>query len=319
MRVLVTGATGFVGSALINQLGNDAQFNVRAAMRREVHDLPQNIEHAVVGDYGPDVVWQTALAGVDVIVHLAGRVHIMRDKANDPITEFRRVNVNGTSNLVKQAVEAGVRRFVFLSSVKVNGEGCEKPYTETDPPQPFNPYAQSKWEAERELASVCHRAELEVVILRPPLVYGPGVKANFLTLLHAVYRGIPLPFAAVNNRRSLVSIHNLVDVIIRCIKHPLAAGETFLVSDDEDLSTRELIRRLAAAMDRKPRLFSIPPLVGESALKLVGREDIWQRLFGSLQVSCDKAKSLIGWQPPVSLSEGLEEVSHWYMETKVRR
>jgi len=244
----------------------------------------------------------------------------MRDSAADPLAEFRRVNVAGTLNLARQATAAGVRRFVFISSIKVNGGSTSlKSYTPDDVPDPVDLYGISKLEAELRLHEIAADTGMEVVIIRPPLVYGPHVKGNFLRRLRWVERGIPMPFANVDNRRSLVNVRNLVDLIVRCVEHPAAAGETFLVSDGADLSTRDLVTHMAAAIGRKPRLFPVPLSLTHSMLKVTGREDLWQRLFGSLQVSCDKARQLLGWDPPVDVLDGLEEVGCWYVENKNRR
>lgn len=321
MKLLVTGASGFVGSALLFRLSRDGEHQVRAAVRREVGNIPEGVTPVQVGELYSEIGWRSPVSGVDGVVHLAARVHVMRDSAADPLAEFRRVNVAGTLNLARQAAAAGVRRFVFISSIKVNGEGTSlgKSYAADDVPGPVDPYGISKLEAELGLREVAADTGMEVVIIRPPLVYGPQVKGNFLRLLQCVERGIPLPFVNVDNRRSLVNVRNLVDLIVRCIEHPVAAGETFLVSDGEDVSTGDLVRHVAAAMGRKPRLFPVPLSLTRSMLKVMGREDLWQRLFGSLQVSCDKARDLLGWRPPVSVAEGLEEIGRWYLESRNSR
>jgi len=243
------------------------------------------------------------VSNVDVVVHLAARVHVMRDAARDPITEYRRVNTEGTLNLARQAATAGAQRFVFLSSVKVNGETGS--FRESDVPAPSDAYGLSKYEAEQGLKEIAAETGMAVVIIRSPLVYGPDVQANFRALMRGLALGIPLPLAAVDNRRSLVGLDNLVDLIVTCIEHPAAANETFFVSDGEDLSTPQLISRLARAMGRPARLIPLPPTLLTTGAMLLGKRDVAQRLLGSLQVDISKARRLLGWSPPVSLDEGL--------------
>ncbi|HEY3044907.1 MAG TPA: SDR family oxidoreductase [Vicinamibacterales bacterium] len=307
MRILVTGATGFVGTALLRQLIADGRSVARATVRLEANALPAGIERVVAGDLddlnrGAD--WRPALAGMDAVVHLAARVHVMREAVDDPLTAFRRINVAATLALARQAAAAGVRRFVYLSSIKVNGEAGV--YTDHDPPAPADAYGISKHEAELGLRQLAHDTGLEVVIIRPPLVYGPGVRANFLSLMRAVARGIPLPLGAVHNRRSLVALGNLVDFIMICLEHPAAANELFLVSDGEDLSTTDLIRRLARAMDRPARLIPVPSPLLMAAATLLGKRDVATRLLGSLQVDISKARRVLHWAPPISVDEGLK-------------
>jgi nucleoside-diphosphate-sugar epimerase len=303
LKILVTGATGFVGTTLTNRLVNQRRCDVRGAVRREAGALHADVERIVVGDLTPDVDWRQAVAGADAVMHLAARVHVMRETAADPLSDFRRVNVASTLNLARQAAAARVPRFVFLSSVKVNGEkgAC----TEADLPSPADAYGISKHEAELGLRQVAAETGMEVVIIRSPMVYGPGVKANFRTLIRAVARGIPLPLGAVHNRRSLVGLDNLVDFILACVEHPAAANETFLVSDGEDLSTTDLIRRLARVLDRPARMIPVPVWVLRAGASLLGRRDVAQRLLGSLQVDMSKARQVLGWTPPISVDEGL--------------
>lgn len=307
MRVLVTGATGFVGIASIVRLIDEARFLVRGAVRRQSAELPVGAERVVVSDLAPDTDWQHALTGVDTVVHLAARVHVMRDAVADQLAEFRRVNVAGTMNLARQAAVTGVKRFVYLSSVKVNGESGA--HIETDPPAPEDAYGISKHEAELGLRHIAPETGMEVVIIRPPLVYGPGVKANFQVLMRAVARGIPVPLGAIHNRRSLVALDTLVDFIVTCIEHPAAANETFLVSDGDDLSTTDLISRLARAMGRPARLIPVPKSVLMAGATLLGKRDVAQRLLGSLQVDISKAQQVLGWTPPISVDEGLRRAA----------
>lgn len=321
MRILVTGATGFVGAALIDRLIQAGRFAIVAAVRADSKALPLGVKCVAVGDLSATTDWQPALIGVDAVVHLAARAHVMRDVAPDPLAEFRRTNVDSTLNLARHVVTAQVRRFIFISSIKVNGEETPlgRPYTADDVPVPIDPYGISKLEAEQGLRQVGVSTGIEVVIVRPPLVYGPNVKGNLLRLLSWIERGVPLPFANVDNRRSILNVRNLADFIVRCIEHPAAAGETFLVSDGEDLSTRDLIRHLAVGMSKKPRLFSMPLTLSRCVLKPIGRDDIWRRLFGSLQLSCHKARVLLDWSAPVATGEGLEEVGSWYKKSKNSR
>ncbi len=307
--ILVTGASGFVGSALLRRLAMVGK-DVKAAYRNGKGHPPPGVQTVLVGDLGPVQDWGAALESVEVVVHTAARVHVMRDTAADPLEEFRRTNVAGTLNLARQAAAAGVRRFVFISSVKVNGESTlpGRPFTERDGPAPQDAYGLSKLEAEQGLRAIAQETGMELVVIRPPLVYGPGVRANFRALMRAVARGLPLPLAAVDNRRSLVGLDNLVDFIVTCIDHPSAAHEIFLVSDGEDLSTPGLIRGLAQAMGRSPRLFRMPLWMLWIPATLLGRRATLERVCGSLQVDISKARTILGWHPPVPVSEGLAQV-----------
>jgi nucleoside-diphosphate-sugar epimerase len=293
-RILVTGSTGFIGSALMRRLDYARQFVVSAASRDCL--------------FSP-----VSLSGIDTIVHLAARVHITEGPNSKTFMEFRRVNTEGTLNLARQAAAAGVKRFIFTSSVKVNGEGKETPYRETDAPSPEDSYAVSKHEAEIGLREIAAKTQMEVVIIRPPLVYGAGVKANFHSLMRAVARGIPLPLAAIHNRRSFIALDNLVDFILTCIKHPAAAHETFLVSDGEDLSTADLIRKLARAMGRKPHLFSVPVSLLKGSAALLGKNDLARRLCSSLQIDITKARQTLAWNPPISVDEALSQAVKHYL------
>jgi nucleoside-diphosphate-sugar epimerase len=305
---LVTGAAGFIGSALVAELAV-RQFNVHQVSRSSVE-----------------------ISGAQCVIHCAARAHIMRDEALDPLTEYRRVNVQGTLNLARQAAAVGVKRFVFLSSVKVNGErtgGLPRPFgarndgkmssrgavrpsgdpfTVDDEPRPEDAYGLSKWEAEQGLWEIASQTGMEVVVVRPPLVYGPGVKGNFARLLDLVRSGAPLPLAAVNNRRSFIGLDNLVDLLIRCVDHPEAAGQTFLLSDGEDLSTPDLIRYMAAAMNRSPRLFPAPVSLLRLAGGALGKLAEIDRLVGSLQIDSSHTRRVLGWTPSVSVQEGIRRM-----------
>jgi nucleoside-diphosphate-sugar epimerase len=301
MKVLVTGPTGFVGMALVDALRREGVQTVEA-----VRQQLAKTDVVTVGDIGATTDWTQALATVSHVVHLAARVHVMHETARDPLAEFRAVNLAGTERLAMQAAAAGVKRLIYVSTIKVNGEETPgKPFAEGDPPQPSDPYAVSKWEAEQALQRVAVTTGLELVIVRPPLIYGPGVKGNFLSLMRLVENGWPLPVGRCNNRRSLLGLGNFVSFLSLCVRHPAAAGQTFLVSDGEDLSTPELIRRLAAAMGKPPRLLSVPPSWLRVATRLLGRPGAYQRLCGSLQINSGHARQALDWLPPETVSEGL--------------
>jgi nucleoside-diphosphate-sugar epimerase len=310
MKTLVTGANGFIGRAVIDRLRRVPGHTVRAAVRqrpgRNPTVLAADVE-CIPGDLHPERDWADSLRSIDTVVHLAARVHMMRETSARPLDEYRRVNVAGTVNLARCAATAGVRRFIYLSSLKVHGNAGR--FSEESAPQPADPYAQSKLEAETELRRIADEQRLDVVIIRPPLVYGPGVDANFNTLMRAIAGGVPLPLAGVSNRRSLIGIDNLVDFIMTCLAHPRAANETFLVADDEDLSTPELVRRLARALGRSPRLFPVPGSLLRLGAFLTGRQDLIGRLIESLQADISKARTRLAWSPPVSVDEGLMRVA----------
>ncbi|CAG1003458.1 partial UDP-glucose 4-epimerase, partial [Methylophilaceae bacterium] len=305
-RWLVTGASGFVGRQLCAEIVRRG-WQVKAALRTP--DSPKNGGGPViVGPIDSQTSWIDALRNVEVVVHLAARVHVMRDDSVDPLSEFRRINTAGTEHLARCAAAARVKRLVYVSSIKVNGEETigGHSYTELDGATPQDPYGISKWEAEQALHSVTQETGLEVVILRPPLIYGPGVKGNFAQMLNIVSRGIPLPFASLHNQRSLIYLGNLVDALITCAIHPAAPGKTFLVCDGEDVSTPDLLRRLAAAMGVPSRLLPCPAALLRFAGSMVGKSQQMERLLGSLQVDGDKIRRDLNWVPPYSLQQGLQ-------------
>ena len=304
--VLVTGATGFVGRALVARLRSDG-VPVTASVRQAVTEM-DGARIARVADLGPQTDWRAALDGCRAVVHCAARVHVMHDGASDPLATYRVANVEGTLALARQAAEAGARRFIFISSVKVNGEStCPgHPFRASDQPQPVDPYGVSKLEAEQALQAFAATGALELTIIRPPLVYGPGVKANFLTMARWIARGVPLPLGGITaNRRSFVALANLVDLIVCCLQRDEAVGQLFLVSDGEDLSTAELLNYTARALGVAPRLVTIPASVLSLGARLLGRRDLWQRLGGTLQVDAAATCVRLGWHPPVSVHDGL--------------
>ncbi len=310
-KILVTGATGFVGGAVLKMLAHSGDYSLRASVRDLSAELPVECEKALVNSLGPDVDWSQALTGVDVVIHSAARVHVMDEQEADPLKAYRLANVEGTLALAMQAVEAGAKRFVFVSSIKVNGESTlpGSPFTADDQPNPIDPYGVSKWEAEQALIALANDTGLEVVIVRPVLVYGPGVKANFLRMMRWLDKKVPLPLGAINNKRSLVALDNLADLICTCVEHQGAVNQTFLVSDDEDLSTTDLLKRLGSAMNRPAFLLPVPQRLMSFVAGALGKKAISDRLFGSLQVDISKTKQLLGWQPPVAVDDALKRVA----------
>lgn len=305
MKVLVTGASGFVGRALVERLVAERGFDPASGVRRPDTTLPNQVS---IPDLGAGGDWSAAVGNAEAVVHLAARVHVMAERAVDPLAEYRRANVDGTIGLARAAAAAGVKRFVLVSTVKVNGETTPpgRPFTEAQAAAPMDPYGVSKAEAERALFDLGRETGMEVVVIRPTLVYGPGVKANFLAMTRWIARGVPLPFGSITrNRRSLLALDNLTDLIVTCLRHPAAAGHVFLASDGEDLSTAELMHRVALAMGRTARLIPVPTWLLGAAARATGRANLWQRLGGDLQVDTSKARSLLGWKAPVTVDEGL--------------
>lgn len=315
--VLVTGGNGFVGRAVVESLLATG-IPVTAAVRRAEAQVLPKARKVVVDALGASTLWSTALEGVDAVIHTAARVHVMNEQAIDPLTMYRQMNVDGTLALARQAAHSGVRRFVFVSSIKVNGEQTAPghPFDADQPVAPTDPYGLSKHEAEQGLLRLARETAMEVVIIRPVLVYGPGVGANFASLMRWLKRGVPLPLGAVRNRRSLVSLDNLVDLIAVCLDHPNAVNQVFLVSDGEDLSTTDLLRRLGQALGRRPLLLPVPPRLLALAAHLVGGASIAQRLLGSLQVDIDKNRRLLGWQPAVTVDHALRTTAASFLESR---
>ncbi len=312
MRILITGASGFVGKNVCIQ-AKKCGFTVRSALRKFSQELIDS-EQVVVGEINSTTDWGAALHEVDIVIHLAARVHVMHENAKDPLVAFRKVNVEGTENLVRAAALSGLKRLVFVSSIKVNGDKTFGPtrYDEENEPSPKDPYGISKWEAENALHRVAAETGIEVVTVRPPLVYGAEVKGNFIQMLNMLTKNIPLPLAAVKNMRSMIYVGNLVDALILCATHPAAVGQTYLVSDGEDISTSDLLLRLGSALDTPARLFFCPESLLRLGGKITGKSDQVERLLGSLQVDSGKIRRELNWAPPYTLQQGLQETAQWY-------
>lgn len=308
MRIALTGANGFIGSALCRDLTERGHDVVAVVRGRVPVDAPKVV---VIGDIASACDWRTVLAGCDAVVHLAGRVHVSRH-ANTPLTPYQRVNRDGSVELARQAADVGVLRFIFMSTILVNGSHSDRPFSVHDKPAPREPYAISKYEAECALSEVSARTNMELVIVRPPLVYGPEVRANFLKLLRLAGSGLPLPLAGIDGVRSLIGIWNLNDLLIRCLQHPAAAGRVILASDGEDISLPELIRHLARAMGRPCRMFSTPQAVLRTIAGGLGARPVLDKLCASLRIDISETQTLLGWNPPVSLREGLTRTAQWY-------
>jgi nucleoside-diphosphate-sugar epimerase len=317
-KILITGATGFVGRALFKNLKSKKKYLAHLTTRTNQEELFEGGKVFNIGEIDSNTNWNDALDGVDCIVHCAARAHMTEKKQADLLNACRRINVDGTRNLAKQAVAIGIKRFIFLSSVKVNGEEtiASKSFKYNDISQPEDAYGISKWEAEQVLLEISKQTELEVVIIRPPLVYGERVKGNFLRLLNLVYKQMPLPFAKINNLRSFIGLDNLIDLIICCIDHPKAGGKTFLVSDGEDLSTPDLILKLSKLMGKSPRLFQFPQLIIQLTARLVGKSLEVKRLLGSLRIDNSYAREILGWSPVLSLDESLAKTVRWYLKNR---
>lgn len=314
--VLITGANGFVGKALCTDFARRGWF-VKGAVRSSC-ELPKGVGSVVVGDVDGDTNWTNALIEVDVVIHLAARVHVLNESLNDPLPEFLKVNVAGTQRLAASAAASGVKRFVYVSSIGVNGLHTEArgAFAETDVPNPHNAYAISKWRAEQVLHRVSEETGMEIAILRPPLVYGAGAPGNFAQMIKALAKSVPLPLASVQNTRSLIYIDNLTDALIRCASHPAAAGQTYLVSDGTDISTPDLLRQIGMAIGSPARLFPCPPALLKLAGKLSGKSAQVARLLGSLQIDSAKIRRELGWTPPFTLQQGLQATAEWYRNSR---
>jgi nucleoside-diphosphate-sugar epimerase len=316
-RILVTGANGFIGKVLCESLASTGHDVVACARNG---GLAASSRYVHIPDIDRNTDWQSALSGVGVVIHLAARVHVIRDESDDPLEAFREVNLHGTTNLARQAAAAGVRRLVYVSSAKVNGEfTVGLPFRETDPPHPVDPYGISKWEAEQALRDISAETGMELVVLRPPLVYGPGVKANFFRLLELVDRSVPLPLGSVANARSMVYVGNLADALIKCAMEPRVAGRTYMVSDGNDISTRQLVEMIAAAMDRPCRIFRFPLPLMRLGAKMLGKTSIVDRLTQSLAVDSSSIRNDLTWSPPYTMAQGIEETVRWYQNSKRSR
>jgi nucleoside-diphosphate-sugar epimerase len=316
--IFLTGATGFVGRALVNRFN---QSELAVAVRVHSIELPKNIEQYAVGAIDKSTEWLEIINGVDVVIHAAARVHVMNDDCDDSLAIYREANTASTLNLAKQAAQAGVNRFVFISSINVNGEMTRpgNSFLPEDNHVPTDPYGLSKYEAEQGLLQIAEETGMEVVIVRPPLVYGPGVKANFASMMHWVNKGVPLPFGLIDNQRSLVALDNLVDFIALCADKdlsPKAANEVFLISDGEDVSTTQLLQKVAKAFNKKAFLLPIPVWLMTFVAKILGKGDVANRLFGSLQVDSSKANDLLDWKPVTTMDEQLKKTAHAYLSEK---
>lgn len=308
--IFVTGGSGFVGRWLVQQLRDSGKAVTVAARKGSASLAPPVFQFdGLSADQG----WAEGVEGHEVVIHCAARAHIMNDQDIDPLTEFRRVNVDGTLNLAKQAAAAGVKRFVFISSIGVNGNSNTHPFMVDDQPNPVEPYALSKWEAEQGLWQVHRETGMELVIIRPPLVYGPGAPGNFGSLVRWVKKGIPLPLGAIHNKRSLVGIDNLVDLIILCVNHPAAANQVFLAGDGEDMSTTELLRGMARVMGKPARLVPVPAGLLQFGATLLGKKAMAQRLLGSLQVDISHTRNTLNWTPPVSVDDGFHAAASAFL------
>ena len=318
-NVLITGANGLIGKALCNKLGRQG-WQVKGTVRDNTAMEPPvtGVNLFNVGSIGPETVWDPAMNDTDTVVHLAARLRLDAYGAADPLRSYRRVNVVGTESLARAAVNNNIKRFIYVSTAKVIGECTLAPYTENEKPVPTDPYSISKYEAENILKAIAEGTGMEVVILRPPLVYGPGVKANFLYLLKLIHKGLPLPFANLKNCRSFIYLENLLSAIVACIQHPAAGGQTYLVSDTESVSTPELIRNIAEAFGKSARMFSFPPSMLRMFAGFAGQSDKVKPLLNSLTVDSSKIRNELNWKPVYSQQDGLILTTRWFREDRKR-
>jgi nucleoside-diphosphate-sugar epimerase len=308
MKILVTGANGFIGRALIDKLHECVENRIVAAARINNQASSERIEQVAIGNLAGHIDWSGFLNNVDVVIHTAARVHVMKETAENALDEFRTINVQATLDLAYQASKAGVKRFVYLSSIKVNGEYTlvGQPFTEMIENAPTDPYGLSKYEAEQGLLEIAKKSKMDVVIVRPPLVYGPGVKANFNSMMQWIKRSLPLPLGAINNRRSLIALDNLLDFLTLCLVHPKAANQVFVVSDNEDVSTSQLISKIAIALEKKPCLIKLSPGLMAFLARLIRKENAAKRLFESLQIDSSKSRTVLNWTPKTTMAQQLK-------------
>lgn len=306
LKLLITGATGFVGRELLQQLAKGSIYQLRAAVRNNIENLPADVLAYRIGNIDADTDWHKPLAECRTVIHTAARAHIMNDTAQNPLTEFRRVNVEGTLNLARQAIDAGVKRFIFISSIKVNGEGeSNRVYHFNDPVAPEDDYGLSKWETEQGLKALCSKSVMELVVIRPPLIYGPGVKGNLELLAKVIDKGLPLPFGAIKNQRDMLSLNNLIDLIKTCIEHPAAPGQVFLCCDNEPISTPQLIKLMASGLEKTARLWPVPVSVLNLLACVTGRQAMIKRLSSDFRIDMQHTMNTLEWQPPFSVAESM--------------
>ncbi|MBA2655636.1 MAG: NAD-dependent epimerase/dehydratase family protein [Tatlockia sp.] len=311
MEILVTGATGFIGREMVKELAKNKEYHLKVALRTVIKtQFAPEIQVFSPFELIAETNWQEALSGTNLIIHAAARVHVLQETGKNPLNEFRKINVEGTLNLARQAAFSGVKRFIFISSIGVNGKSTlsNSPFTAEDLPNPHSPYAISKFEAEQQLQALAAETGMDCVIIRPPLVYGPNSKGNFQRLLTLLQTGLPLPLGAVYNKRSFVSLENLLSLILLCVEHPRAANQIFLVSDDEDLSTTELLKKIGKTINKPVRLIPIPQFILAWICSLLGKKALYERLCASLQINLSKTKEMLDWEPKKSLDEGLKTI-----------
>lgn len=315
-KILLTGASGFLGKRIAQYLKNSESKELSLVYRK--NEFCVDDKQFCVGDINKTTDFSASLSGQDVVIHTAARVHIMREGSVDPLSQFRMVNVEGTLNLAAQAIEAGVQRFIFLSSIKVNGETTlgQDIFSELDIPNPQDPYALSKYEAERGLLDLANRSDMQLVIIRPPLTYGPGVKGNFAVLIKLILSGLPLPIGLIKNKRSLMALDNLVDLIVTCIDHPNAADQIFLASDGKNVSTLELVKKIATTYNVKTYVFPVPVILMKLIFRLIGKINVADRLFNNLQIDGSKAERLLDWKAVISMEDQLKEMAVHYNQER---